>query len=69
MTIKPQLRIHVTPARKRFDLPEYSDTLTCATHPEAPPLRNLWGSAGGGVGKYTACRRCGKVISKTEDAP
>jgi hypothetical protein len=64
---KPSLKIVVTTAHKRPDLPEYDEQVRCPEHPGVVSMHGLYGAAGGGLGIYTVCRKCGRVLSKTED--
>lgn len=47
-------------------IPDLDPTKRCPDHPNAEPLDG-YGLAGGGLGIYTCCSACGRVLSKTED--
>lgn len=64
MTDKPY--IHITYAHKRPDIPDNSaDTGQCPNC--AGETEQGYGFAGGGMGEYTYCEKCGTIVTKTED--
>ena len=46
--------------------PNIPDTDKCPDHPDAIPEMG-YGMAGGGVGVYSFCPECGKLLSKSQD--
>lgn len=58
--------LHIGYRNKRKELPELDDSLTCPEHPDAP-VDSGYGMAGGGMGIYTCCSMCGRILSKSED--
>jgi hypothetical protein len=64
MTDKDKIGIHVDLSEQQ--VPEPSEDDRCPTHPEAIPEIN-YGLASGGIGVYSYCPICGKVLSKTQD--
>lgn len=67
MSRQPLILAHLATAHKRPELPEYDEQLRCPNHQITPTMRG-YGIAGGGIGPYTVCRRCGRVVSKSEDS-
>lgn len=63
---KPLL-VHVDPSEKDKTLPEYRQDLPCPNCGGA--TETGFGLAGGGMGIYSYCTKCGGVVSKsiTED--
>lgn len=45
-------------------LPEYDENIKCPEHPTAE-VASGFGLAGGGMGSYTLCDTCCKILSKT----
>lgn len=66
MSDKPEAFVHIASAHKREGLPEFDMKVRCTLHPEVPPMDG-YGMAGGGIGLYTVCRKCGRVLTKSED--
>lgn len=46
--------------------PNIPDVDRCPDHPNVEPEMG-YGMAGGGMGAYSFCPECGKVLSKTQD--
>lgn len=56
--------IHVDSSHKRQDLPEYQQNMPCPHC--GKPTETGFGMAGGGMGIYSYCEPCGKIVSKSE---
>lgn len=58
-----KITIHIDAAKKRSELPDYSQDACphCGGETETG-----FGLAGGGYGVYTYCVSCGKLVSKSE---
>jgi hypothetical protein len=47
-------------------VPEMDQSIRCPDHPDLEP-KMQYGLAGGGIGMYTYCDECGKILSKSQD--
>jgi len=47
-------------------LPAFDMRVKCPAHLNVRP-KAAYGLAGGGIGEYTYCRMCGKILTKTQD--
>jgi hypothetical protein len=66
MADEKPLTIFVDSTEKAKHLPEYRQDLPCPTCGEMPETG--YGLAGGGMGIYSYCLKCGVLVSKsTED--
>lgn len=61
-----ELLVHLDSSERDPALPELDQIQACPDHPQAEPLLG-YGLGGGGVGPYTFCSECGKILSKSED--
>ena len=56
-------------ARVEQEIPEYNEALMCPDCQEkSEVIVGLHGMFGGGMGPYTMCADCGKIVSKTCDS-
>ena len=63
-----RMHFHIAWAKKRPNIPDSSaDTGKCPKC--AGETEEGYGLAGGGMGSYTYCERCGIIVTKTEDEP
>lgn len=56
--------VHLEPAQKRDELPEYDQAMLCPKC--GGETETGFGMAGGGYGIYSFCEACGNVVSKSE---
>lgn len=55
--------VHISHSEKRKEIPEYQQGMKCATcNVEA---KDGFGLAGGGMGVYNYCEKCGIIVSKS----
>ena len=59
-----KIHAHIDAAKKRAELPEYSQDAPCPTC--GGVTETGFGLAGGGFGIYCFCQKCGVVTSKSE---
>jgi hypothetical protein len=57
---------HIDLADKDPSIPEYDPNLQCPDHPKDESEMG-YGLAGGGMGPYTVCATCSRILSKTVD--
>lgn len=64
---EPSIILHISEAEVRPGIPPLDDSIKCGEHPHAQVVQGF-GLAGGGMGPYTSCAECGKILSKSDDA-
>lgn len=47
-------------------IPDLDQSIRCPDHPNTEP-EDGYGLGGGGIGIYTFCPECGKILSKMQD--
>lgn len=67
MADKPEdISIHVDSSEQRPGIPPFDESIECPDHPGKVEM--YYGLAGGGVGVYTFCATCGRILSKDQDS-
>lgn len=66
MTEEPKITVIVDSIEQRPDIPELDERIRCPDHPKAR-VESHYGLAGGGIGVYTYCEICCRILSKTQD--
>lgn len=61
-----KLSIHIDSVEQHPDVPSIKDGGNCPDHPNYEPEIH-YGMAGGGVGVYTYCPQCGRILGKDQE--